>query len=164
MVIYLYPHIGMRMSMSLNISNILSKTDKRKVIFVRKVSGIHTTINIRKISILTTAVKIGDKQFPIDISKPVFRIKNVFYYMIDVDSGQVIYAQKQSEVSPEILDMVIGKKIVSQIVSSLEKLNWKDYILYIILSIGLGLALGFILGNYFPMNSGSDKVAEIINI
>jgi hypothetical protein len=129
----------------------LDKLDKRKVYFVRIIAGVPTRITQKTIKASTVNVGYRKLLFPIDIGKPSFRIKNTFYYVVDIHSGQLYFGDAKHSISPELLDSILVRNIAKNLVSGLESAPLFSSIIMILLGIGLGLALGFILGNYFPI-------------
>jgi len=66
----------------------LSSSDKRTLIYVKKVGNIPTEISRRTISSTDKKVGFRTLSFALDINKPLFRVKNNFFYIIDIDEGQ----------------------------------------------------------------------------
>lgn len=131
----------------------VDRNDKYKVKFVHMVSEVPHVLSTRKIKKFQTTVSEKGMAFTIDYNQPAFRQKNTFFYMIDIDKGQLLINAHESQkiVSPEATHMVIKRSGIRQLVMSMEKRKMADIVVYIIISAIAGILGGFIIGNVFPM-------------
>jgi len=129
----------------------LDKLDKRKVYFVRTIAGVPTRICQKSIKAHAQNIGYRKLSFNIDIGKPSFRIKNTFYYVVDIHTGQLYFGDAKHGISPELLDSILVRNIAKNLVSGLESAPLFSSLIMMLLGTGLGIALGFILGNYFPI-------------
>lgn len=133
--------------------------DRRIIYYVKRIAGVPTVIKTKKSSLFSSNKIISyagvkGKTFPFDMGKPFLRKKNRWFYVVDVDTGQLtIEAKGNKQLSPQLLDQIIKKELGKQLVSALESPPISGYILVVLLGVGLGIAVGYILGNFFPMNS-----------
>lgn len=125
--------------------------DKHKVLYVQKVSGISTVVKTRRINPIRVSISFKDRSFPFYSNTPAFRRKNTFFYIVDTLTGQLNLTDADNKLTPEIMDKVIKKNVVQQLVSGLEATPWSTLIVYIILALGMGVSLGYILGNFVPI-------------
>lgn len=129
----------------------VDKIDKYKVQFVRMMSGVPTIVSTRRIKKFQTEVSIKRSSFAIDFNHPSYRKKNTYYYLFDIEKGQMFYGSIDSKIMAEIVHLVVTKSGIRQLVTSVEKKKMGDILLYVILSIIVGLMGGYILGNILPM-------------
>ncbi len=129
----------------------ISGKDKHKVLYVQKVSGILTVVKTRYINPVRVLISFKDRSFPFYANIPSFRIKNTFYYLVDTMTGQLSLKDADSKLTPEIMDKVMKKNVIQQLVSGLEAVPLSSIIIYILLSAVMGLSLGYILGNFVPI-------------
>ena len=131
----------------------LDTNDKYRLILFRRVSGALNVIKQRKIKIQANEVSYRGKLWPLDIAQPIYRRKNTFYYMVDVMKGQITVTERElhaKEVPPDMLEAILYKSVVAQTVSGLEHPKLGPVIVYVILTAGMCLAVGYIIGTYFP--------------
>lgn len=130
----------------------IDRYDKRKVHFVKSIANVPTRIKTRKIKSPGRYITFKNHTFEFDIAKPAYRIRNIFYYIVDIDKGQICFPEAAINASaPELLDKIVRRSLAKQLVSSVEKMPLSEVLLYILLSVGMGAGLGYILGNFFPM-------------
>jgi len=124
-----------------------SGRDKRRLLYIRTISGVPTVIRRKKIKGNLIKFTYNKRTFPFDMSRPAFRIKNTFFYICDVNKGQLHFdIDVKSVVAPELLDAILNRHIVKDLVSGLENPAILGYLIYVILGAGLGLSVGYILG------------------
>jgi hypothetical protein len=125
----------------------ISGQDKNKLFYVREKSGILTVVKTKKISMNITLAGTKGHQFAFDSSKPAFRIKNTFYYIVDLKNGQLTFDKPVKPFSPKLWDAIMNQHIVKDLVSGLQNTQFKQMIFYLIIGAVIGLPLGYILGN-----------------
>lgn len=131
----------------------LFKKDKRIVLYARDVSGVLTVIKKSSVTPITSQVGFRDLKFHFDIGKPLFRMKNVFYYVVDVRDGQITVSNNKDVVSPELIDSIMAKGIIKQLVSNIEDKPTSTMIIMFLLCIGIGISVGYIVGNFIPFGA-----------
>jgi hypothetical protein len=127
-----------------------SGKDKNKLLYVREKGGILTVVNSKKIGMNLSLVGLKGHQFAFDTSKPAFRIKNTFFYIVDLKSGQLEFIKNKKPFSPKLWDAVMNQHIVKDLVSGLQNAQFKQMIFYLIIGICIALPLGYIIGNFVP--------------
>src|SRR4030042_4497801 len=129
----------------------LDKTDKHKVKFVRMISGFPDVIKTKKIKKFVTEVTLRDNTFAIDFNKPSYREKNTFYYLFDVSKGQMFFNLSDFGGPKGLTYLILRRSLIRQLVSGMEKRKLGEVLIFILLAIGVGVSLGYILGNVLPM-------------
>ena len=71
----------------------------------------------------------------------------VLYYK----DGQVFAHPSSSTVSAEFQDAILNEQVCRQILSRLEQIKFQEILLYILLAIGMGIPLGYIIGLVAPV-------------
>lgn len=135
----------------------IDKADKRKVLFVKNVGNIPTVISKRPIKVTTEQItfKIGTKKlsFDFDINKPSYRYKNIYYYVIDISTGQLSFKKPSKQPAPELLHAIFRRQIIKQLVSGLEKgTPAMTGLMIILMCAGLFFLFGYLMGQFFPMS------------
>lgn len=124
------------------------KRDVRSLFFVQKIGGFPTVIKEQKIAVDSKTVPYRENLYRLDVGKPAFRIGNVFYYIIDIDKGQMSFLDSKDQIAPELMDAILKRKVAKQLTSNLETTPIPPNLIYLFLTLGLGLALGFIIGHW----------------
>jgi len=128
----------------------LDLNDKYKVVLIRKVSGVYCEVKRQNIKVHQKEVSYRGGRFPFDIGNPTVRRKNTYLYYVDIKKGQINFEQEgknATEVTPEMMEKIIYESVVGQMVSGLEKVKMGPVIVYVILTAGMCLALGYIIGS-----------------
>lgn len=131
--------------------------DKYKVRFLKRINDTPTFIGQRIIKPNSETVEYRKKSYPIDTSKCAYRFKNQYIFLVDVDEGQLPLGKSQMNVSTSLIDLVVRQSIGKQLVSGLEKGSTLGItIMQMIIYICLGLAVGYIIGQFlpFPVENG----------
>ena len=129
----------------------LSRKDKRVIIFVSEISGIRSAVGKRKVKPHEDSVEYKSRTFPFDINTPIIRRKNKFIYYVDIRTGQCQISKQDIPINPKLFDLLISHEIIAQIVGAMKKRMKFEELVMMILGIGLGIAVGYIIGNYAPM-------------
>jgi hypothetical protein len=89
----------------------------------------------------------------IDLRKPIYREKGKFYYLIEMESGQISVGEgKEPPVSPKLMDSIMRKEVAKQLVMGLEPTgDLKSMLLVIVVVAVAGILGGFILGQLFHL-------------
>jgi hypothetical protein len=144
----------MRIWVLMQLRNPFVIKDKRIVWFVKSISGIKTVVKSNTVKSYKEDVSYRKLTHPFDFDKPCLRIKNRFIYIVDEKYGQLGFDKPKQKVSPQLMDMVMKKQIAKQLISVMEKVPFGGNIIMIILAAGMGIAIGVIVGNYFPIIGG----------
>jgi hypothetical protein len=115
------------------------------------ISGVPSVVSIRKIKRFETSVSVKGMSFAIDFNSPTYRQKNTLFYVFDVESGQMQFVPPEPGVYPALNHMLLKRAGIRQLVMGMEKRKLADILIYIILSIGVGLMGGYLLGLVFPL-------------
>ncbi|OGU58432.1 MAG: hypothetical protein A2V66_16345 [Ignavibacteria bacterium RBG_13_36_8] len=128
--------------------------DKRRIWFVKEISGVYSVISKRKIksgSIVKT-ISLRKNTFSFDIGLPVVRFRNIFFYFVDVDKGQITLKNPETIVTAELMDVTFKRNIAKQIVTGLESSFQFSNLVLILMGITLGALAGYIIGNFIPFS------------
>ena len=124
------------------------KLDKKKLYFVQSMGGFPTVIKQIKLQVDAKQIRYRQLMYNFDVGKPAFRIANTFYYLMDINKGQINFPEPKQGIAPELMDAILTRKIAKQLIAGLENPALMGSLVYIGLSICLGLATGFILGHW----------------
>lgn len=130
----------------------IDRPDKRKVLIVRLTGNTPTVIAKKVIKESTQFISYKKKTYHIDINKLSFRQKNLFCYLLDPTKGQLHFEQMHKLVAPEMLEAILNRNVVKQLVAGLEAAPLIQNIVIMLLCLGMGIGAGFIIGNYFPIS------------
>jgi len=125
--------------------------DRRIVKFVKDVSGGCTVIASKKISPTADRVTFKNLTFAFDVAKPSYRVGRTFIYLVDVKNGQLQFHPGMMPVSARLMQRIMVEEVVSQLVAGLKKFDVWNTLLYLIMGLGMGIPLGYILGNFVPI-------------
>jgi len=130
--------------------------DKRTAYFIRLMNGTPFVISKKNVKPAQDKITYSESRtrkatFILDTSKPAFRIGRTFVYMVDVKVGQIHFGSTVSKVSPELIDAILNQSLAKQLVSGLHKMNVWNILGYILLAMGMGIPVGYILGNFMPI-------------
>lgn len=130
----------------------LNRKDKRIVLFVTKISGIETVVKRKAMKPHEENIQFrGGTSFPFDINQPAFRNKQTFYYLVNIHTGQKTFDSSKIPISIKLFDMIMRQEIVAQIVGALKKRPMFENIIMVLMGIGMGAGIGYIIGNFLPM-------------
>lgn len=129
--------------------------NKYYAIFISKINSIPTIVNKKQIRADISQVTYKNKSYAIDTNSPSYQEGRKFVYFIDLKGGQIGLSDSDFEINPEIRKKFFSDKIIQQLVSGLDKspLISMDMIIMLIL-MGFGIAVGYIIGNYVPIGGG----------
>jgi len=130
--------------------------DKRRVAFVRKISGTYQVIGKPlklTASQKTVRLSVGknSQTYEINMGIPTFRQRMIWYYFVDIEKGQIAFEKIDTTKSNELLDTFVSRRTIEQLVAGIEKPQFMAYLVYILLTLGMGIPLGYIIGNLIPM-------------
>ena len=137
--------------------------DKRKVVFVKRMSGIITTVGRPQFHSLGTTVvsfRVDKKKklsFLIDMGKPFFRQNNQWVYFIDITGGKTggqIVDTKAMQNIPSFSGAYVrttSGDTIQKLVANFEKPQLLNLIINILIGISIGSPFGYIIWNFFPI-------------
>ena len=128
---------------------------KKKYIikFLIKEKEIYTVIKSKRIQPTTKEVKFRDKTYIIDITNPTYSKVLKLFFFIDIEMTEncqlsFVKNEKESKITPEIIDLIIGKSIIKQLTSNLTDSAFRTNLMYVIFGLALGGAIGWIAGGF----------------
>ena len=129
-------------------------SDKYIAVFSREVSG--SSVVVKKKSFQPDKVKDGisykGRTHLLDLTRPIYRDRGKFFYLIDMEKGQKTMGQITSSVSPKLLDAILRKEIARQLVSGMNTpASWGLAIVIGILGASCGILGGYVIGMFFPV-------------
>lgn len=131
---------------------IFERNKKRYIaVFVIKEQEVRVVLRRKRFKPSSDTVRFRKSTFPIDVSYPTYAKGLRLFYFIDIKDGQVLLNEttEESVINPEILDIILARKIVSQLTSNLANTETKMKAFSILLGIIIGALGGFIAGGYF---------------
>lgn len=135
--------------------------DKYLAVWCKDVSG--TSVVLRKKRFRPDQVKDGmsyrGRTHSINVDAPIFRTANTYYYLIDLDKGQKAVGAIATVVSPKLMDAIMRKEIVKQLVSGLQGAgDWKLALIIGIIMLGCGILGGIIMGQFIDFTPSAPPV------
>ena len=128
---------------------------KKKYIikFLIKEKEIYTVIKSKRIQPTTKEVKFRDKTYIIDITNPTYSKVLKLFFFIDIELSEncqlsFVKNKKNSKITPEIIDLIVGKSIIKQLTSNLTDSAFRTNLMYVIFGLALGGAIGWIAGGF----------------
>jgi hypothetical protein len=131
---------------------LFNSIDKRRVDFVKTIGNIDTVIGRKNIKSTTYQVKFQKALYPVDVTKPTYRTRKTFVYVINVEYGHRFFKESGKQFDADVYDLLYLKEVVKQAVSAFATKPMLENILMLIMGISLGIALGYILGNFLPFS------------
>lgn len=129
--------------------------DKYYAIFAREVGGVPVMVRRRRFNPNKAAegISFRGSTHLIDLDRPVYRANKKFVYLIDMEKGQKVLTQSEIPVSPKLMDIIMKRNIVKQLVAGLGSAtgDWKMMMLYIIIGLVMGIMTGIVLGMVFDI-------------
>ena len=124
------------------------------VIFLIKEHQSYTEIKRKRINPNSTEINFNNKSYPIMINLHSYSKGLKYYYFIDTTKKikcQIFFnkTKKDSDVSLEIIDMIISKHIVKQLTSNLTDSAFRTNLMYVLFGLLLGGCIGWIAGGFF---------------
>jgi len=128
--------------------------DKYSVLFSRVVSG--SSVVFKRKRIRPEQVKDGisykGRTHFLDLSKPIYRDKAKFVYLVDVEDGQKYTFDATYPVSAKLLDAVLRKEIAKQLVAGLGGSDWNLAIIIGLICAVTGVMSGIVLGQFIDFS------------
>lgn len=117
-------------------------------VLVVRVQDTYTIVETKKIEATTETVRFKKKKaFKIDIDNPIYQSNNKLFYFFNYNRGQLSLRETVEKAEePELMDMIINKKIVEQLTSNLLGIDFKQQLIYIAIGAIAGAGFGYIFG------------------
>ena len=117
------------------------------MVLVQEQQGIFSILKKRRFNPIKPEVSYKKKAFTVDVNTPSYSKGLNFYYFVDIKVGQLTYySDINSDANPEIVDMILYKKIISQLTANLSGDAYKLNIITLIIGAVMGGLLGYIIG------------------
>jgi len=136
-------------------------------VILKKQAGTYAKIVTMRFDPKDDMVRFGKKTFSIDLKNMGFRddtarfLGGKFVYYLDYATNkQMSFLEFKSKIDAEDLDLLVSRNIISQLVDRLGNVN-KMSIILMILGLCLGIAIGFIIGQF--VHIGGIATAPITN-
>jgi len=132
--------------------NLTIKMKKKYIaVFLIKEKDSYTELSRKKFNPTITEIKYQNKTFIIDISNYTCSKGLKQYYFLDIEktnNSQLLFdnSKNESGITPEIIDMVISRKIIHQLTSNLTDSAFKLNLMMIFIGLCMGGLLGYIIG------------------
>lgn len=127
--------------------------DKYVIILAKKINGRYSKIAQKKADPTQATVRYKGNSYPINYEQVLYRdgLKN--YILIDVDNYQQVKdTEAFSQISASLIDSILARNIVSQLVTRLSPSTLSGSILLIVMSISIGILAGYFIGNVYPLS------------
>jgi hypothetical protein len=125
--------------------------DVRKVKFIKPMNGIPYVIGTKKISPTADRISFRKTTFEFDVGAPSYKQGRTFIYLVDIKHGQLTMSKHDMPVSPELIHATLRSSVISQLTSSLDRLDVWNLLMYIIVGVCMALPLGYVLGLALPI-------------
>lgn len=117
------------------------------MVLVQEQQGIFSILKKRRFNPVSPKVSYKKHAYTVDVNTPSYSIGLNFFYFVDINKGQLTFYQDiESESNSEIVDMILYKKIISQLTSNLSGDAYKLNIITLIIGAVMGGLLGYIIG------------------
>lgn len=129
----------------------MNKKKKYYVIFVVRQQGTWTRIGRKRFHPSKEGVKFRKfGTFLVNSANPTYIRGLKLFYFVDVKGEENICfkGDKGSIVDPKVADMILSKKIVSQLTTNLSSDKLKLNVMTLILGVAMGGLIGFIIAGY----------------
>lgn len=118
------------------------------VVFLTQEQSTYSVLKIKKFNPSIDTVKYLKNTYPINVSIPTYTRLLKLYYFIDIKEGQISFNKNNNKslISPEIIDLIVSRKIIHQLTSNLTDTAIKMNLMMIIIGATIGGLLGWIIG------------------
>lgn len=117
------------------------------IVLVQEQQGIFSILKKKKFNPISPEITYKKKAFTIDVNTPSYSKGLKFFYFVDIKSGQLTYySDINSDANPEIVDMILYKKIISQLTANMSGDAYKLNIITLVIGGAMGGLLGYIIG------------------
>ena len=117
------------------------------IVLVQEQQGIYSILKKRRFNPIEPKITYKKHAYIVDVNTPSYSKGLKFFYFVDIKQGQLTYYQDvNSDSNPEIVDMVLYKKIVAQLTSNMSGDAIKLNIITLAVGAVMGGLLGYIIG------------------
>ena len=117
------------------------------MVLVQEQQGIFSILKKKAFNPIEPKISYKKHAYTVDVNTPSYSRRLNFFYFVDIKKGQLtFYEDINSDVNSEIVDMIIFKKIVSQLTANLSGDAYKLNIIVLVVGAIMGGLFGFILG------------------
>lgn len=122
-------------------------------IFLIKEKEIYTVLKKKTFKPTNSEISYRDKTYTINVSNPTYSKLLKSFFFIDINKSVncqlSFYKDKNdSNITAEIIDMIISKSIIKQLTSNLTDTAFKMNLMYIAFGMILGGLIGWIAGGF----------------
>lgn len=117
-------------------------------VLVVKEQGKYTVVKTKKITSTTDTVQFKNKKaLKVNIDDPIYMNGRKLFYFFNYNTGQLSLRESVEKAEePEVMDMIINKKIVEQLTSNLLGIDFKAQLIYIGIGALAGIGFGYMAG------------------
>lgn len=129
----------------------MNKKKKYIAVFLIKDQNSYSIEKKKRFNPSNKEITFRNKTYIINPSISTFSkgLKKFFLIDINITSGHLLFRKgKESVITPEIIDMIISKKIIHQLTSNLTDTAIKMNIMMIIIGAVIGGLIGWIAGGF----------------
>jgi len=136
---------------------------KYYVILLKKNNNSYDVLKQRRIKdkeLKTNTISYSNKTFLIDTSNICYTKGIKHYVIIDIDESQLTLFKQKTIISPDMIDKILNKSIITQFTSALNTGTKTELTPVIIALITLftGILLGYLIGNIYPFEELSNAI------
>jgi hypothetical protein len=140
----------------------IMEKDKYIVIFAKKINGKYSKVGKKKAAAPQVAVPFKNKTYLINYDNILYRdgLKN--YILLDVDNMEQIGDKVISQIPPELIDTVLTKSVVHQLLVRLQPSGMGMIsIVLMLMTILAGIFIGYFIGNVIPYEQIANATRNI---
>lgn len=128
-------------------------SNKLVVLICREFNTQLSIIAKKRINVNKAQFRYKKNTYIIDIGKPLYKRKNIQYYLYDIDHGQVVTFKMDTAVDPAFLDLIFNKEAIRQLVAVFGKNGLFDAsIIGLIIMLLFGVVIGILVGQFIPFS------------
>ena len=117
------------------------------MVLVQEQQGIFSILKKKRFNPIKPQVSYKKNAYTVDVNTPSHSEGLKFYYYVDIKQGQLTYYKDvNSDANSEIVDMILYKKIISQLTANLSADAYKLNIITLVIGAVMGGLLGYIIG------------------
>ena len=128
---------------------IFKKRKKYYAVFLVNQTGSYSRIAKRRFKPTAQKVRYRKGSYIVDVSTPSYtKGLKIFYFYEIGKPAHMTFIEKDSVLSPKIIDMILSQKIVSELTTNLSGNAIKMNIITLVFGALMGGAFGFIIAGY----------------
>lgn len=117
------------------------------MVLVQEQQGIYSILKKKRFNPIEPKVSYKKHAYIADVNTPSYSNGLNFFYFVDITHGQLTFYQDvNSDTNSELVDMILYKKIISQLTSNLSGDAIKLNIITLVIGAIMGGLLGYIIG------------------